>query len=338
MPFGAGVIFLYEPAYLITKRQVMTMENKRKRFLNAASVLSPPLYKVLSTTPDSIAGKVQEITLRLNRPLCVECSGRRYYFTENNCLTDSILDTKMVQVSERSMFETFHNICNYSVYSRQNEINNGYITLKGGHRAGVCGTAVISDNKIVNIKDITSINIRIAREILGCSKELLSSIDAKKGVLICGAPCSGKTTIIRDIARHLSYECKVSVIDERNELSSNVGGVFQNDMGMCDVFDSYIKSDAIVQAVRSMAPDVIVCDEISTQKDVDALTYGLNSGVSFIVTLHAGNVQELLNRPLAQSLLKSGAISTVVFLSSRNEAGQIKSIVPIEEILGDTYV
>ena len=316
----------------------MTMENKRKRFLNAASVLSPQLYKVLSLAPDSITSKAQEITLRLNRPLCVECSDKRYYFTENNCVTDSLLNTKMVEVTERNMFETFQNICNYSVYSRQNEINNGYITLKGGHRAGVCGTAVLNDNKIVNIKDITSINIRIAREIIGCSKDILSSVDVRKGVLICGAPCSGKTTIIRDIARQLSYECKVSVIDERNELSSNVNGVFQNDMGMCDVFDSYIKCDAIVQAVRSMAPDVIVCDEISTQKDVEALTYGLNSGVSFIATIHADNKQELLSRPIAQEILKSGAISTVVFLRSKKEAGQIKSFVRAKEIFGDTDV
>ena len=326
---------MYEPAYVLTKRQVITMENKRKRFLNAASVLSAKLYKVLSSAPDLITSTAQEITLRLNRPLCVECNGKRYYFTENNCITDTIFDTQMVVVTERNMFETFQNICNYSVYSRQNEINNGYITLKGGHRAGVCGTAVLNENKIVNIKDITSINIRIAREILGCSKEILSSVDVRKGVLICGAPCSGKTTIIRDIARQLSYECKVSVIDERNELSSNVNGAFQNDMGMCDVFDSYIKSDAIVQAVRSMSPDVIVCDEISTEKDIEALTCGLNSGISYIVTLHADNSQELLNKPIAQVLLKSGGISTVIFLRTKKEAGQIKSIVSIEELLGD---
>ena len=313
------------------------MGNKRKRFLNASSVLSVELYKVLSSAPDSITSKAQEITLRLNRPLCVECNGKRYYFTENNCVTDTLFDTKMVEVTERNMFETFQNICNYSVYSRQNEINNGYITLKGGHRAGVCGTAVLNDKRIINIKDITSINIRIARQIIGCSKEILSAVDVRKGVLVCGAPCSGKTTIIRDIARQLSYECKVSVIDERNELAANVNGVFQNDMGMCDVFDSYIKSDAIVQAVRSMAPDVIVCDEISTEKDIEALTCGLNSGVSFIATMHADNAKELYNRPIASYLLKSGAFSTVVFLRSKKETGQIESVVSVKEIFGDTY-
>lgn len=314
------------------------MDNKRKRLLNAASVLPTELFSVLSTAPPSIAESVQEITLRANRPLCIECSDKRYYFTMNKCITDTIFDQQMVMATPRFLFETFQNICNYSVYSRQNEINNGYITLKGGHRAGVCGTAVINEQKIINIKDITSINIRIAREIIGCSKDVLASVDEKKGVLICGAPCSGKTTIIRDIARELSYSFKVSVIDERNELSANVNGVFQNDMGMCDVYDSYIKSEAITQAVRSMAPDIIVCDEISTVTDVEAVTYGLNSGVSFIATLHADNVDELKKRPIAKWLLETRAFSTVVFLHSRKNAGQIKSVVSIDEILGDKNV
>lgn len=313
----------------------MTMENKRKRFLNAASVLSPQLYSVLSLAPDSITDNAQEITLRLNRPLCIECTDKRYYFTVNKCVTDTIFDQRMVVCTERQMFETFQNICNYSVYSRQNEINNGYITLKGGHRAGICGTAVLNDSKITNVKDVTSINIRVSREITDCSKVLLSSVNTRKGVLICGAPCSGKTTIIRDMARVLSFKHKVSVIDERNELSANVNGVFQNDMGLCDVFDSYIKSEAITQAVRSMSPDIIVCDEISTESDVNAVCYALNSGVSFIATMHADSVQELKKRKIAQKLLQSGAFSTIVFLHSRQNAGKIKDIVPVEEIVGD---
>ena len=109
-------------------------------------------------------------------------------------------------------------------------------------------------------------------------------------------------------------------------------------MGMCDVFDSYKKSDAIIQAVRSMSPDVIVCDEISTIKDVDAVSLALNSGVSFIATLHADNENELMRRPIAKNLLKSGAFSSVVFLDSRKNAGQIKSIVSAKKMLGDNDV
>lgn len=311
------------------------MENKNNRFNSAISVLSTELYSALSEAPPMITENAQEIILRANRPMCVECYDKRYYFTKNRCITDTILEQQMLICSSRSMFDTFQNICNYSVYSRQNEINNGYITLKGGHRAGVCGTAVTSDSKIVNVKNITSINIRIARELVGCSDKLCSAVSPLGGVLICGAPCSGKTTIIRDYARKLSYDYKVSVVDERNELSSNVSGVFQNDMGLCDVFDSYVKCDAIIQAVRSMSPDIIVCDEISTLDDVNAVSYGVNCGVSFIATLHADDVHSLLNRSIGRSLLKTGAFSQIVFLDTRANAGRIKNVISIDEIGGE---
>ncbi|MBQ2972018.1 MAG: Flp pilus assembly complex ATPase component TadA [Ruminococcus sp.] len=313
------------------------MKIKSTRFKSAIMVLPPQLYSVLSKAPSVVSDNAQEIILRVDRPLCVECSNKRYYFTKNNCVTDTIFDSNMLCVSQKEIFDTFSNICNFSVYSRQSEINSGYITLKGGHRAGICGTAVLSKGEIVNIKDITSINIRIAREIIGCADELISQINPLSGVLICGSPCSGKTTLIRDLARSLSYKHKISLIDERNELSSNVSGVFQNDIGLCDVFESYIKNDAIIHAVRSMSPDIIVCDEISTAKDVEAVTYALNCGVSFIATVHADSMENLFKRPLAKSLLESGAFSQLVFLDSRNNAGKIKSIVEYSTVLGDTY-
>ncbi len=309
------------------------MESKSKRFKSAIMVLPPQLYSVLSNAPAIVTENAQEIVLRTDRPLCVECNNKRYYFTQNNCVTDTIFDNNMLCVSSRSMFDTVQNICNYSVYSRQAEINSGYITLKGGHRAGICGTAVQSDDKIVNIKDITSINIRIAREIIGCCDELFEKIEPLGGILICGAPCSGKTTILRDLARKLSYTYKVSLIDERNEISSNVSGVFQNDVGLCDVFEGYKKSDAITHSVRVMSPDIIVCDEISTIDDMTAVNFALNSGVSFIATIHSDSYESLLKRPVARKLLGSGAFSQLVFLDSRRNVGKIKSIFNYSEMM-----
>lgn len=311
------------------------MEHEKSRFKNAATVLSPDMYSALANAPAMIADNAQEIILRLNRPLCVECPDKRYYFTQNKCVTDTIFDQQMIVASKRSIFDTFQNICSFSVYSRQQEINNGYITLKGGHRAGICGTAVINNGSITNIKDITSINIRIAREIKGCSDELYAKVKPFGGVLICGAPSSGKTTLIRDFARRLSYDYKVSLIDERSELASAVAGAFQNDVGMCDVFDSYIKSDAITQAVRSMSPDIIVCDEISTLSDVSALTYGVNSGVAFVATIHADDIESLKRRSFAREIIRTGAFSQIVFLDTRKNAGQIKSILNVNKYCGD---
>ena len=313
------------------------MENKSKRFINAISVLTQELRAKLIATPTDIMSCATEIILRSDRPICIECPNKRYYFTENGCLTDTILSQSMVKASKRTMMEIFQNICNYSVYSFQNEINNGFVTMRGGHRVGLCGTAVVDNGKIVTIKDITTINIRIARECIGGSDKISAKLNPEKGVLICGEPCSGKTTLLRDYARKLSYSYKVCVIDERNELSSNHNGVFQNDMGMCDVYDSYIKEDAITHAVRSMSPDIIVCDEITTLCDIDAVAKSINSGVSFVATLHAENKDVLKRKPEIQKLLKTGAFSQLVFLSSRKNVGEIESIENTYEFYGDKY-
>ena len=317
---------MYEPKYIVQKAG-NNMDKKDNRFNEVLKVLPQNLRAVLVNIPKTISDKAMEVSLRTNRPLCIECVDKRYYFTENNCVTDTIFDTRMVVVSSRDIFETFQNICNYSVYSRQNEINSGFVTMKGGHRAGLCGTAVINDGVITNIKNMTSINLRIAREFIGCSEELFDKVDAKSGVLICGVPCSGKTTILRDFARKLSYMYKVSLIDERNELSAIVNGVPQNDIGLCDVFDSYKKCDAIIHAVRNMSPDIIVCDEISTRSDIDALNFSLNSGVSFVATMHSDCIQNLLKRKYAKEIIDTGAFRKIVFLDTKHSVGKIKEVV-----------
>lgn len=313
------------------------MDNKNNRFLLATSVLPYELRAVLKNAPDSIVDKALEITLRVNKPLCVECVDKRYYFTLNGCISDTILSGDMLICTSKMVFETFQNICNFSVYTKQNEINNGFITIKGGHRVGICGTAVISDNKIVNIKDITTLNIRIAREIFGCSDELRSKVNPLNGVLICGAPCSGKTTIIRDLARSLSFEYKTTVIDERNEISSSVSGVSQNDLGLCDIYNSYIKEDAIIHSIRSMSPDIIVCDEISTISDMSTIINAVNCGVSFVSTLHADDLESMLKRNSVKELLKTHAFGKLVFLSSRKNVGKINRIVDFCEIKSELY-
>ncbi len=313
------------------------MENKSERFVNALSVLPQDLRAKLISTPTDIMSVATEIILRTERPMCIESPQKRYYFTENGCITDSIFSQSMVKTPKRTMMEIFQNICNYSVYSFQNEINNGFVTMRGGHRVGLCGTAVVDNGKIVTVKDITTINIRIARECVGCSDRFFPKLNPKKGVLICGVPCSGKTTLLRDYARKLSYLYKVCVIDERNELSSTHNGIFQNDMGMCDVYDGYIKEDAIIHAIRSMSPDIIICDEISTLSDIGTVIKSINSGVSFVATLHAKNKEEVLKKPEVQKLLKSGAFSQLVFLSDRRNVGKIESIEDISDIFGDAY-
>ena len=314
----------------------MSSLNLKERFNQASMPLCTSLSTKILKLPDNIKEKAQEIRLRLNRPVSVCCPDNTYFITENGCITNKIIDQPMLCTYQRDMADIFHNICNYSVYSRQNEIKNGFVAMQGGHRAGICGTAVFDNEKIVNIRDISSINIRIAREHINSSSELLSKVKSiSKGLIICGSPCSGKTTVLRDLARKLSLEqdMKVSIVDERGEIAGTVKGVCQNDIGLCDILDGYSKADGIIHSIRSMSPDVVICDEIGGFDDVKAILQSANSGVSFIATVHADNEDELIKKPFIKELIKSNVFEKAVFLHNRKNAGKIKSVSVCKELL-----
>ena len=210
--------------------------------------------------------------------------------------------------------------------------------MHGGHRAGICGTAICEGDKVINIRDISSINIRIAREHKECSRAVIDTLNPDfGGVLICGAPCTGKTTLLRDMARILSteYGKRISLIDERGELAGTSSGILQNDIGLCDVFDLYDKPSGIIQAIRSMSPDIIVCDEIGTQRDIEAVEYSVNSGVSFISTLHCSSVDELRRKDNVRKLVSCGGFKTLVFLDNRASAGRVSKIMRVGDVFGN---
>lgn len=313
----------------------MTSIDNKGRFLQAVCCLCPPVQKKLVPLAPRLCDCAQEIRLRVNRPLAVVCPDITYYVTLQGGLASTPIENNMYKVTRADIADTFHNICNYSVYTRQNEIINGFVTMHGGHRAGICGTAVFNDGKITNIRDISSINVRIAREHKGCAKRLLDSLKSiDKGVLICGAPCSGKTTVLRDIARILSTEGgrNISLIDERGELAGTTFGVFQNDIGYCDVFDSYKKSEAMMQAIRSMAPDIIICDEIGSDDDVKAVEHSVNCGVKIIATVHSSDEYELRQKDNIRRIVKTGAFSKIVFLSNKNAPGEVVKILKAGDV------
>jgi stage III sporulation protein AA len=242
------------------------------------------------------------------------------------------------------MEESFRNLCSYSVYSHENEIRNGYITLSGGHRAGICGTAVLQSDSVSSVRGISSINLRISREIRGAADELLDRIWDRLagGLLLAGAPSSGKTTILRDLARQLSSGVrgnlkKVAVIDERGEIAGTYCGVPQNDLGCCcDVLDGYPKAEGILLAVRTLSPDIILCDEIGSEREVGAVEQGLNTGVILIASIHAGSIEELVRRKQAIKLLRTGAFATVAQLDASKGPGKIAGIYKAGDLLAET--
>ncbi|MBQ1838194.1 MAG: Flp pilus assembly complex ATPase component TadA [Ruminococcus sp.] len=295
------------------------------RLAQAAGCLSPQIYRMLSPYFSELENKVQEIRLRVNRPVALVGAQFTGYLTENGALTD-LPGGSLLKAGKNDLEATVQRACEYSVYARQRELREGFVTLRGGHRLGICGTAVQEAGEVRHVRDYSSLNLRIARELRGCGERIFREVAEKSGgVLLCGAPCSGKTTLLRDVARLFSVErgCRVSLIDERGELAATCMGEPQNDVGFCDVFDGYPKAKAMEQALRCMSPDVIVCDEIGGRADCEAICGCLNSGVRVIAAAHASDERELYARPLLREILASGAFETFVFLRGREHAGEV---------------
>lgn len=300
---------------------------ENSRLAQAAQCLSPPLYRLLSPYFSKFENTAQEICLRQSRPVSLVCRDKTLFFTLSGSVTD-LPCGDLFRASRADMEAVLQRLCDYSVYARQHEIADGYVTLRGGHRAGICGTAVCANGTVTNVRSLSSIHIRVARERRGCASNVLQAVKkARGGVLLCGEPCSGKTTVLRDLARQLSLGGQsVSLIDERGELAACVAGDPQNDVGLCDVFDGYPKAAAIIQAVRSMAPQVILCDEIGGDADAEAVAQCQNSGVRVIATAHAGSMEELRRREPLKKILSAGAFTTFVFLKGRAQAGQTAGV------------
>lgn len=258
---------------------------------------------------DGFFDEIQEIRLRVNRPAAVSVKNSIRYMTADGQLTYN--PEFGVIADSRDMQKTFEAVCQYSVHSFQREITEGFVTVRGGHRVGICGTSVVRDNTVENVKNISSVNFRIAREVKGCGDELYRKIfgEGLCSVLIAGVPGSGKTTMLRDLARILGGRYKTAVIDERGELAAVMNGIPQNDVGInTDVFDGYSKPLGIMMALRVMSPQIIICDEIGSEEDFKALYQAANSGVYVAASIHSADMDELKRKGIALDMFRSVAV------------------------------
>ncbi|SDB15177.1 stage III sporulation protein AA [Ruminococcaceae bacterium FB2012] len=300
---------------------------QNSRFEQALGLLSSRLSRAASLI--KIKGSVHEIHLRRGGFLSVSFGGRELFVSSDGVLKESA-DTA-VQIFDEDIEYTYRTSLKNSLHSFENEIKQGYITSEGGNRVGFCGRAVCPDvfsGTVSTVKEITSVNIRIASEIIGCSDDIYGSAfaDGICSLIIAGPPSSGKTTVLRDLCRRLSGKYRVSLIDERGELAAVSEGRAVNDIGpRTDVFTGYPKLTAIMTAVRVMDPQVLICDEVGAGDELSAYRYAVNSGVKVIATCHASSLEELLKRPVISELIKDNAFDKAVFLGSGKLVGRMLS-------------
>lgn len=235
-----------------------------------------------------------------------------------------------VRVSKQDLIKILNNISSNSIYSVQNDINKGFITIEGGNRIGIAGEVVIIDGKIKNIKEISSMNIRISKEFPGISDGIMNYIvqdGVIKNTIILSPPGLGKTTLLRDIIRNLScLGYNVSLIDERGEIAAMYDGKASLDLGdRTDVISFVDKAVGMQMAVRSLAPDVVCTDEIGNEQDIEAVKYLCKSGVSFVTTMH-GKCLEDITIGAMKKIIDEGYLNTVIILSKRYGIGSIEKI------------
>lgn len=268
----------------------------------------------------------EEIRLISGRPISVRFPDGVYYLSRNAVLSDSCKNA--IIVNEGHMRELMERMTKSSVYSVKEEMKNGYITLDGGHRAGIAGTAVTENGMVDFIKNISAVNIRIAREVKGAADLIIDRICSGviKSTLIISPPCAGKTTMLRDIARSLSQRGhSVAIADERCELAAMHNGRSSFDLGNhTTVLDNCPKADAMLMLLRSMSPEVIITDEIGTSKDAEAIYNIMNSGVAVMASIHGRDIKQLVSRRGIARLINM--FDLVVTLSRRNGAGTIEEI------------
>lgn len=260
---------------------------------------------------------IEEVRLRAGQPIELRYGGGGRLIYDMG---------KLPAVSLADCEEVFARVCGHSVYAWEDEIKNGFITLEGGYRVGLAGRIVRDESgHVLRMTDISSLNIRIARAVEGAAdaviKYLLRPDGTPYSTLIISPPGIGKTTMLRDAVRQLSYgmggacASRVCVVDERMELSGSVRGMAQHDIGpRTDVLTGCSKPEGIRMAVRTLSPDVIATDELGSMEDAEAVLEASFCGVSTIATAHVTDITALRARGTLTRLLKGSVIERIVEL------------------------
>jgi len=264
--------------------------------------LTEKLAAILRTMPDNHAAMLEEIRIHVGQPAELVVAGKQIRAGE--------------AISREDIVQLLGALSGYALYRFERQMAEGYIPLPGGHRAGVCGTMTQLEDGTWRMREVSSICLRISRNVKGASMPLRPLLFDENGsvrrVLLLGAPGSGKTTVLRDAALYMSGFVHVAVVDEREELFA------QEEQGKegvrFDVMRGADKARACAMLIRSMSPQAIVCDELGREEDVQAMLDAVRCGVGVLASAHAKGFDDLLARPVLRRLFDAGAFERYVFL------------------------
>ena len=307
--------------------------------LSWSAVLPPELKSVLMRLPARMLAELEEIRIRERRPLEIGVMGDFYLVTPLGTVTED--PDAAYRPSREDGHQLLDFITNHSLYTMEEELRRGFVTIPGGHRIGLAGRTVLTQGSVSHLREITGFNIRIAREVRGIADSIMPMMldfrhQTVYHTLIVSPPQHGKTTMLRDIARAVGTGAwnhpearwkalKVGIVDERSEIAGCIKGVPSYDLGYrTDVMDGCPKAEGMMMFIRSMSPDVLIVDEFGRDEDLHAMREAMHAGVRLIASAHGADIDDLIKRPSIQQLMDEGAFGRIVVLRRSKREWQRK--------------